>query len=362
MRNVLFIGPYRTLDGWGIASKNWLKALSMVDSINLAARPVYLSKQKYDKESIIEQEEISCGKYDVIIQNVLPDCFVKFYDSKNIGICYFETVGIDKTKWASSIKHIDELITSTAAEYRENQNKVRHHIPIPVDAQKYAQNFKEYITPVDKNSYKFYTIGENIYRKNLTQVIASYYAAFTKQDNVSLTIKSSMPGLSSQDAYNHINKLIHGIQQEFNKQWFPPIHIITSYLTDEEMCGLHKYCDCFMSLSRGESQCMPAVDAAGFGNYLILTDNTGMSDIITESANGLRVKSDKVPVICPMNHRPIPHIYTSQEYWMKPLMSDSIRCMRYAYENNIKNIDNTSIIDKMSYEQAAIKLGEICNR
>ena len=56
---------------------------------------------------------------------------------------------------------------------------------------------------------------------------------------------------------------------------FPPIIFITDYYTEEEMCGLHKYCDCYVAPSFGEAINYPLLDACGFGNNCISSDVAG---------------------------------------------------------------------------------------
>ena len=47
MKNVLYIGPYRQLDEWGMNSRAFAKMLSQQEGVNLVLRPVWFNQDSH---------------------------------------------------------------------------------------------------------------------------------------------------------------------------------------------------------------------------------------------------------------------------------------------------------------------------
>ena len=97
--NILFAGPYRQNDGWGLAARDYLKAL-LKTKYNIACKPVFMAwslNQNLLPEFIDAEKKVFEKRPDVIIQNILPHLMDYQYDMKNIGLCYLETKGLKHT-------------------------------------------------------------------------------------------------------------------------------------------------------------------------------------------------------------------------------------------------------------------------
>lgn len=371
--NVLFVGPYRQNDGWGLATKNYIRAIATQFS-NLTIRPLFLassSKEDLDQD-LLKYENTYYDHYDIVIQKTLPHCL--FYDGrfqKNIGLFVIETNNLTNSNCISNINRMDEIWVPSHQEQKclikSGINKPIKVISQPLDTKllkKYSNHKLSFNSIVDR-TFKFYFIGEYVERKNLSDLIQAFHLAFDINQPVSLILKTSISGMSSQDSYKTIeNDLEHikkklGISQKYKKEI-----IISERLSDKDIIGLHNSCDCLIAPSFGEAFCRPAAEALCLGKTPIVTDNTGMIDFINHD-NGFIVKSHRTPVY--IDHRPLStdfDIYTANEYWYRVDMYDLIDKMRMVYrmhKENRKELENKrdlgkNDILKFSYENIGKKL------
>jgi len=344
--NALFIGPYRQNDGWGIASREYIKAISSQIS-NLTTRPVYFIQQNTDPgQQILGYENSLYKSYDVVFQKTLPHCIsIDKKIKKNVGMFVLETNNISKSICVSNLNKLDEILVPSSQEKKTLiESKITTKIKTisqPLDIEFIDRNRENKINISDKNnSFKFYTIGEYVERKNFKDLIIAFHLAFKNTDNVNLVIKTSKPGQNNQRAKTEIENDFHEIKKKLNiKQHYKREIVITERFSDEDMIGLHNACDCFVMPSCGEAFCRPAAEALILGKTPIVTDHTGMVDFINRE-NGFIISSKKSPVI--VNARTLSNdfdIYNANEYWFQPNIYSLIECMQKAYHLSKKEKD-----------------------
>jgi glycosyltransferase involved in cell wall biosynthesis len=358
--NVLFLGPYRQNDGWGLAAQNSIRAIA-IQYPNLTIRPIFLASGSNENisEDLLAYENAVYDKYDIVIQKTLPHCLS--YDgrfAKNIGSFFLETNNISNSSCVANINRMDEIWVASNQEKKcLTKSGVVKNIKVisqPLD----TENIKKYLDHkitfnniLDK-TFKFYFIGEYVERKNITDLIKAFHLAFDINQPVSLVIKTSISNMSSYESHKVIEaefeqiKKKLGISSRYKKEI-----IITERLSDIDIIGLHNACDCLVAPSFGEAFCMPAAEALCLGKTPIVTDNTGMVDFINNN-NGFVVKSHKTPVI--VDNRPLTtdfDIYNANEYWYQIDMYDLIAKMRNVYQmhkENRKELDNKRLLGKNS--------------
>lgn len=346
--NILFIGPYRQHDGWGSAAKDYLEVLTQ-SKYNVSSAPVYLGGYNtidFDLPTL-ESEKNKYPKYDIVIQNVLPDLFEKT-DSYNIGIYYSETNNLNKSFYIEKINLLDELWVSTPSE-KESLIKsgVKTKItvmPIPVDTNKLEQfeDIERLEIPELQEGYVFYVVAEFVERKNIEAAIIAFNREFVGDYGVKFLIKTS--GNDSEIKSNILDikrktRLFHNLSLYKNEI------IITSRLTDLQMASLHKTGDCLLVTSRGESYCRPVMDAIYYGNEVICTENIHTCSLLEN--NYIPVKSiETIPFI---NNPPLPHIYTGWETWYEISILDLQKKMREAFNNARPKVPKKEWINKFSY-------------
>lgn len=348
--NGLFIGPYRQNDGWGMASRDYIRAIS-TQIPTLTTRPIYFTNNIVNIDPDLEQHEsILVKNYDIVFQKTLPHCIVPNKNiKKNVGLFVLETNNISNSICINNLNAIDEICVPSSQEAKCLQKSgVTTPIKVvsePIDTEFYSKHrdYKIDLPNHIKHHFKFYFIGEYVERKNLLDLIAAFHLAFSPSDNVSLILKTSKPGMSPQQSASVIQKDIDTIKKQLNiRQKYTNEILIPDRLSDMDMVGLHNACDCFVMPSCGESFCRPAAEALILGKTPIVTDNTGMADFINNE-NGFLINSRKHPVM--LSERTLSNefdIYNANEYWYKPSIYSLIEAMQKVYLMSRK--------DKKQYE------------
>ena len=348
--NGLFIGPYRQNDGWGMASRDYIKAIA-TQIPNLTTRPLYYTNNIVpDIDDDIKKYESTIAKsYDVVFQKALPHSITPNKTiKKNVGLFVLETNDLSHSVCINNLNNIDEICVPSNQEAKcLKKSGVTTPVKVvsePIDVKFYKRN-KEHTIELPRetqNTFKFYCVGEYVERKNLLDLVTAFYLAFKPTDNVSLILKTKRPGLDSGPSNQYISKEIEELKRKLNiRKHYKNIVLIPDRFSDLDMVGLHNSCNCFVMPSCGESFCRPAAEGLILGKTPIVTDNTGMTDFIN-SENGYIINSRKHPVI--LNERTLDNsfdIYNAYEYWYKPNI--------YSLISSTQNVYHTFRKDKKAY-------------
>jgi len=364
--NVLFVGPYRQQDGWGLATQSYIRAVAS-QKHNLTTRPVFLgAPSNIIADDILAYENSLYDSYDVVIQKTLPHGL--FYNKKfkkNIGLFVLETNNISNSSCIFNINQMDEVWVPSKQEQKclvkSGVTKPIKVISQPLDTDfiKANKNHTLDLHSLVKKTFKFYFIGEYVERKNIRALVAAFHLAFDISQPVSLIIKTNISNMSPADSQRAIEKDIEAVKKQLNiNQKYKQEIIITDRLSDKDIVGLHNSCDCFIMPSFGEAFCRPAAEALVLGKTPIVTDNTGMIDYVNHD-NGFVVQSHRTPVL--LNQRTLSEeydIYNANEYWYRINMYDLIEKMRSVYlmnKNEKKKLEEKRLlginnIDQFSYQ------------
>ncbi len=338
MKNVLFIGPYRQRDGWGRASRDYLKALSKT-KFNVSSKPIFMAASvDEDVPSYVEKLEntVLKARPDVVIQNALPHYFDYQADCHNIGISYFETAGWKPIGWANHINLLDEMWVSSETEKQillnDGVNVPVSVVPMPIDMDWLNPEAEPLKLPEMEDCYVFYFLGEKIYRKNIMGLVLAFHREFARSEPVKLVIKTSKLLRSAEDLSSELQGEILDLKKKMrlyaSLQDYHREFIITDFLSEAELNGLHVLGDCLVIPSRGESLSRPVMEAMVMGNQVVVTDNTPMSELTGNA--GLHIDSHEVPVV--VSDFPLRQLYTSHETWQEPNIISMQKQMRAAYE------------------------------
>lgn len=339
MKNVLFIGPYRQTDGWGHMAKEYVNMLMKCDC-NLAIRPVYMSSSVDRNPNTLYNalEAVSFPYYDLIIQNVLPHMVEYYPNSKNVAIVDIETSNLKHTAWPRYLNLLDETWVDTHVEYNTLKNdgvKNVKQIKTPFNPDKFTEVDTASFTEL-KDTFNFYFVGEYTERKNVQALLIAFAREFKRGEDVRLVIKTGIGGISPQQSLKRISEELSQLKTTlriYHRDKYISEYILTDRLPEKDLWGLHSTCNAFVMPSRGESSCLPMMDAMFFGNFPIYTKNTGMDT--TASYVGMSVPSRNVPVVC--KNPPIQNLYTSREYWQDIDIECLQKAMRLAIKDNRKS-------------------------
>lgn len=320
---VLFVGPYRQNDGWGVASRKYLECF-LDGEHDIQAQPVKLGhsiNQDFNSEKILEAEENQIDP-DIII-HYMPPVFVKPVEGKkNVCFFHYETQH-PCPEYMLALEKVDHIFVSTENEFLGllPTDKKVSVIQFPVE----SKDYEGIERTREDDAYVFYFIGEMNTRKNIHGLLLAYLTEFSKKDNVKLIIKSNVARQDFHTYYMHIEQTLR------KREGYPEVIYIEGHLSDEDLLSLHKNSDCFVSLSLGESICLPLIDALMIGNKAIVTGNTGMGDLSWAFPKHLyQIPSGWTPCFCP--RPPMPFIYTSEESWGNPMISSAMTRMRDLFE------------------------------
>lgn len=187
-----------------------------------------------------------------------------------------------RTDFVEIFKQTDEIWTPSI--YSRNTylnsgleyNKVQV-VPNGVDPTIWSPNGKRLELNTNKK-LKFLFVGGTIYRKGIDILLQSYISTFTSEDNVCLVIKD-MGGDSFYKGQTAKDK-IEEIQRNPKA---PEIHYIDDYITEEQLVGLYKACDVFISPYRGEGFSLPTLEAMACGLPVVVTKGGSTDDFTDES-------------------------------------------------------------------------------
>lgn len=292
MKNILFIGPYRQNDGWGIAAQQYLRAMRLTNNLKTINIQTCNGVSLTDGTEFAEFEKNNFQHYDAVIQNVLPSSFS--YDAragKNIGLVHYEAImdRMDINKYHISSSLMDEIWSPFDTGFCKSRS-----LPVPIDISRFRQEYAPF-NSVPKDSFNIYFIGENIERKNIELLALAFHSTFTYKDNVNLIIKTGRQGQSPKETFDEVGARLHALKQQWSLYHKPELYkkevIITGRMTDDELCGLHQACHMLIVPSSGESQCMPVLDAIGFGNLVATVNNTGPNELFGMMEGSFTIES-----------------------------------------------------------------------
>lgn len=293
-KNILYIGPYREFSGAGNAARNYIQALFEIGH-DICISPIYYTSDIYpDNEissDILALENNYLSRYDVIIQHCHPFDYV--YDSrfeKNIGIYQFNSADIHPSL-ITRLNLMDKIVVNSAFNYKALYKICRTEIadkiniwPELIDRKLSNRSYVEYSWIKQKpRPVVFYTVGDLIERKNIHTIIKAFLYTFKDYDNVELIIKTKSH--HSHNELDLINKeLEYNIDKiyrclKINKKSARQPKIMVGAFDYEYLLALHQnsnvYIDCAMSENFGYS----VLEAALFGNYLIVNENSSTAEI-----------------------------------------------------------------------------------
>lgn len=360
---VLYIGVYRDGTGWGQAAIDYILALDAA-GVDVVCRPLKLNDAKPEPpKRILELEAKSSRGCDHVIQHVLPhqmDYCGKM--KKNIGLFVSETSNFSLTGWPGSLNTMDQVWVVNrqmvnAADMSGVTSPIKL-VPHATDTTKFERNYQtpEQIKHLE-GTFKFYFIGEFGRRKNLAALLKAFHVAFDPSEPVSLIIKTTGDRDGVRSFCDEIKKglkLFNSDPANFKQEC-----IITERLSNEQICGLHYNCDCFVMPSYGEAWCIPAFDAMGFGKTPIAARFGGIAEYLDDKVGWPVAWQPDVPFGM---FDSLADIYTADEWWASVSVPSMVEQMRKAYQDKEaqrrKSLSGMERVYDYSYEAIGLVMSK----
>lgn len=345
MIDLEFFGKIAENTGYGIATRNMIESLRMLD-VNMKLSVDGALREKRWLDPYI-QIHMQCPP----LKRVFSDHMNSKY---KIGYFYWEADRLPR-QWKRSIASLNE-VWAPCQLVKDCLIKEGFSGPIeivPTSAKTCGEiiNFNISINNsnvfLSKNIFKFYSIFQWNERKGWRELLGAYLDEFSSKDNVVLIIKTRVLKGNVEQIKNDILTL----KRMLNKKDFPMLYLITNDITEGEINGIHQYADCYVSPHHGEGWGMPIHDAINFKNELIITKFGGITEFLDESSANI-IKHTMGPV---KNMKWCP-FYGSYQSWANPSKKALMKLMRKVYLsdrdefkiNNAYNIVNSFDIEGVS--------------
>lgn len=275
---VAFLSVAKDGSGYANAAVEYMLAAEAA-GIDVVSRSVTLGRADgHEADARIKHLEAKDLRgVDVVLQNCIPNTFERKGGVRNVGLFYWETTDLRRTSWAPSCNLMDEIWTSCL---QSRHSMINSGITVPVrtipcacDVARFDQPGSPLAIPETRGKCVFYSVGELSRRKNVVGLLRAYYAAFQKHENVILILKFNLPGQGHEAVHNRVRMLAGEVKNTLglhhSPDRYPPVVCMGERLSASQLDQLHRLGDVFVTASHGESWCVPAHDALGFGNPII---------------------------------------------------------------------------------------------
>lgn len=338
MKGVKYIAPVMDNSGYAKASRENIIALHKL-GVPLTIQPMSFEEAKPDlgeNGRIINSLINKNIDYDTVILHSTPEFWEKFREEgkTNIGYTVWETDKLHDS-WA---KMINDSVSACMVACDWNVEVFKNSgvtvplfsVPHVIDTD-VISNAKPYdISGVSDSTFVFYTINQFTERKNIVSTIKSFWSAFSAGEDVALIVKTYR---------NNYDDHEKGVLRDFMRRLkamcampkganFPPVYMILDMLSDDQINSLHKRCDCYVTLDRGEGFGISSATAGAAGNPLIATGFGGVNEYANKG-NSYLVDYTEVAV----SNMPWSPWYNVGQFWAQPNEKQAAELMRYVYNN-----------------------------
>jgi len=376
---VLYIGHYKEFGGWAQAATDQILALDSA-GVDVVCRNVTLTRDKQNvNPRILDLEKRSTKDCDICIQHLLPHHLVgtsKF--KKNIAILESETTSIKHLSWFEQLKLMDEIWVPNN-QLKESLEEDRIGVPVTVvphtvDVSKYKRGFNPPAIKPAENTFKFYYIGDVNDRKNLDAIAKCFHSEFSPEEDVSLIFKINKFGKTSKELTSEFDSRLGKVKRKLriyeDLSLYKKEILITDFVSEDQLCSIHEYCDCFICPSHGEAWSIPSFEAMIFGNTPICSNFGGPKDFIDKNNWRTGHLINGVYSACECSDSAFPDMFTAKEFWFQPCELEIRKQMRKSYDSWKKDpisykrrnkLAGFKQAEKFSYQNVAEKMKEAIN-
>jgi glycosyltransferase involved in cell wall biosynthesis len=233
---------------------------------------------------------ILCINPDMLYRLPLWVSYPEWTKTYNIGYWFWELENFPQA-WQYATHMVDEIWVATefiAQAMRKSGKKVVK-IPFPLEFDLPPESMNKEYFGLNPNEFTFifsFDFNSMSERKNPQATIKAFKRAFPKRDHCARLILKTMNG-------SHYAQLRKNLEALIDQD--PRIEIRDEYLTQDEMRGLIRSADCFISLHRVEGLGLGLAEAMYMGKPALATGYSGNTEFMN-STNSMIVPYKLVPV------------------------------------------------------------------
>lgn len=349
--------------GYGIAARD--TAYAMIEKgIPLTIKQLPATDKRDDSSIYQQRVNQLINKnidYKINIAQIIPPMWNQVFEKNtwNIGYFFWETDRICK-EWADILNGTLVNEIWVPCEYNRQAcinsgvKKPIYVVPQCTTLSK-NENSSYEIDFIKNDAFKFYSIFQWTERKNGAALIRSYVKEFEKDDNVILALKTHRFSYQQQEK-NALRDLIINIKNSVGKKSAPPIYLIKDNLPYEILSQLHRQCDCYVTVSRGEGWSMPIAEAMACGKPVITTQTGGITEYLNN--DNAYIVPHRLEYVTGM---PWIKWYTSEQKWGATRDSEIRSAMRLAYNERKNFLNKTEKYDDILDSVSVKAIGETIN-
>lgn len=286
-------------------------------------------------DAILDSRYRASLPYDRVVVHTVPENYaywsIREPDRRRFGYTAWETDRLPR-HWLPHLRRMHRLLVPSrfnqASFEQEDLRRPVHVVPHPLPEDRPQAGPLPCRVP--EGHFVFYTVQSWTARKDLDFTLRAYLNAFTRQDPVTLIIKTDPRDPSRTGWRGLFHPRVRARVRKLLRAYPRPARVclLTRYLDRATLLGLHGRGDCYLQLAHGEGWGLGAYDAAAFGRPVIATDFGGPLDYLTPETAWL-VKSTQVPVNDPAGFPS----FAPEQLWAQPDLGEASRLMGEAAGN-----------------------------
>jgi len=325
---VIVRGPMLTRTGYGEHARSVLRALRMIDGVDIFVVPTRWGQSGWIWENDEEREWLDGliektaaygaegnPHYDLSIQVGIPNEWQKFAPI-NIGI----TAGIETTKvapiWLEKVNMMDRVLTisehsksgflNTVYEgvHKQTGQRIALKCETPIEVIHYpVKHYDEVDLGFELDTkFNFLTVAQWGPRKNLEVTIQWFVEEFVDNPDVGLVVKTFAKGGSIIDRIRAENTLTQLLEKYPHRQC--KVYLLHGDMSEEEMHSLYKdsQIKAFVSLTHGEGFGLPHFEAAYSGLPVVAPEWSGYLDFLCMPKTNKKGKTKVKPYFATVDY------------------------------------------------------------
>jgi len=335
IKGIKYIGPMFDGSGYAQACRGNILSLHSL-GIPITLQPITFEDIRPDlgeHGKILNSLKYKEIDYNIVIIHTTPEFWSKYKEDSKINVGY--------TIWETSMLHpdwkdyINDNVEKVLVGCEWNIDVFKNSgVTIPIGVVPHGINAAEFngiepynINGVSEDNYVFYSIFQWTERKHPVALIKSYWHAFQNQEKVALVLKAYR-GNYEEGEKDAIRNTVNMIKKQTPMDNYPKLYLILDMLTQDQMFGLHKRGDCYVSLDRGEGFGLSPFAAGAAANPIIITGFGGTTEYAKEHNSYLVDYS-----LTPVSGMPWSPWYRGNQLWAEPDVYHGSQLMRKVYNN-----------------------------